>query len=79
VKPMKFPTVKALLDAHYKTLKSKKARTTADRAFKKFLAAIPSGITLDKLRRKHFKDFCDARIAEGIKEESAAREITEIS
>lgn len=78
-KPLKFPTVKQLLDAHRATLKSKKAGSTAQRVFKRFLKLLPKHIRVNELRRKHFKDFADARVTEGLKEESANREITEIS
>lgn len=76
---IKFPTVKKLLDIHFSKLESKKAQTTANRVFKKFLSLLPRQIKLDELKRKHFKDFVDARIGEGLKPESANREITEIS
>lgn len=77
---LKFPRVKELFDRHRRQLATKKAQTTFDRVTEKFLLVLPSpNFTLDELRRKHFKDFCDLRVSEGIKAESANREITEIS
>lgn len=79
VQPIKFPTVKKLFDAHLLKIKSKKARRTAKRVFNKFLSLLPRGIRLDALKRKHFVDFCDRRISEDVKAETAHREITYIS
>lgn len=75
---IKFPTVKKLLDVHLSKL-SGKAETSARRVFKKFLGSLPKGIKLDELKRKHFKDFVELRISEGLKAESANREITDLS
>lgn len=80
VQIIKFPKVKDLFQRHRKTIESARAQTTFDRVTKSFLSLLPSqNITLDELKRKHFKDFADNRIKEGIKAESANREITDIS
>lgn len=79
VRFIKYPTVRELLDAHFATIENSKGKITARRVFAKFLSVLPKNIALDELRRKHFKDYCDARIAEGVKAESANREITDIS
>lgn len=78
---VKYPTVKKLFDTHYSKLEAKKARTTAHRVFDKFCATLPSKTKtkLDELKRKHFKDYIETRIGEGIKAESANREMTIIS
>jgi len=79
VELFKFPHLKDLLDRHRDSLENPKAKSSAKRIFKKFLSILPAGIALDELRRKHFKDFADLRIKEGIKAESANREIGTIS
>ncbi len=80
IKLLKFPKVKDLLDKHSATLETPKAISATARIFPKFISILPSPhLTIDELKRKHFKDFADIRIAEGIKAESANREIGEIS
>lgn len=80
VQLLKFPKVKEVFDRHRETLESQNAQTTFDRVTKKFLSVLPSPtMTLDELKRKHFKDYADLRIKEGIKAESANREITDLS
>lgn len=77
---IKFPPVSELFRRHRETLETKKQQTTFDRVTKKFLKLLKMpNATLDELRRKHFKDFADTRISEGIRAESANREITELS
>lgn len=79
VELLEYPTVKKLFDIHFSKLTGKKALTTARRVFDKFLALCPPNIKLDELRRKHFKDYIEIRLADGLKAASANREMTEIS
>lgn len=80
VQIIKFPKVKDLFECHRATLLERKQQTVFDRVTNKFISLLNNpNLTLDELRRKHFKDFSDTRIKEGIKAESANREITELS
>lgn len=80
VQLIKFPKIKELFDRHRQTLETNKQISTFDRVTKKFLALLTNpNLTIDELKRKHFKDFADARINDGIKPESANREIGDIS
>lgn len=79
VELIKYPTVKKLFDIHRSKLESGKARSSARRVFDKFITLLPKNTTLDELKRKHFKDFIEQRIGDGIKPESANREMTMIS
>lgn len=76
---IKFPTVKKLFAVHLSKHDSKKSRTAANRAFTKFLSLLPANFKINELKRKHFKDFVDLRFKEGVKPETADREITDIS
>ena len=76
---IKYPTVKKLFDVHCPKIEVSRARVTARRVFDKFLTVIPKNIRLDELRRKHFKDYVDARLASGVTAQTAHREVTEIS
>lgn len=77
---IKFPTVKKLFDRHLDTFASKRAKTQANRVYKKFLSLLkPKNLKINELKRKHFKDYADARLAEGVKPETVDREITDIS
>jgi len=80
VQLIKFPKVKDLFARHKETLETQKTKTTFDRVTDKFLSVLPNkNLTLDELKRKHFKDFCDLRIKERVKAETANREVTDIS
>lgn len=79
VELIKYPTVKKLFDVHCPKIESEKARVTARRVFDKFLTLVPKNIRLDELKRKHFKDYVDVRLSEGVKAETAHREITDVS
>ncbi len=77
---VKYPTVKKLFAIHLEKFPTKKARTAAARAYRKFESLlVPKNLTIDELKRKHFKDYVDLRIQQGVKPESANREITDIS
>jgi len=76
---VKYPTARKLFDIHLAKIESDRARTTARRVFRSFLSLLPNNIRLDELKRKHFKDYADTRLAERVKPETAHREITEIS
>lgn len=76
---VKYPTVKKLFVIHLDKIKSKKSSVAANRAYTKFLALLPSNFKIDELKRKHFKDYVDLRLADGVKPETANREITDIS
>lgn len=76
---IKYPTVKKLFNIHYSKLEWNKARSSARRVFDKFLDLLPKNVMLDELKRKHFKEYVEIRLDDGIKTESANREMTMIS
>lgn len=71
-------TVVEIFETHLNKIENARAQKTALRIYQKFLSLL-SVSTLNELRRKHFKDYCDTRIADGVKPETANREMTYIS
>ena len=76
---VKYPTVKKLFDIHLSKFPPEKSKAIPLRVFKTFTSLLPSNAKTDELKRKHFKDYAELRLSQGVVAETVNREITEIS
>lgn len=74
--PIKFPLVQELFDKHTAVAETISENVRRKRVFAEFQKLLPVNARINEIERKHIKDYCDQRIKDGIKEETANREIT---
>lgn len=73
------PTVRELFERKMSEEMTVRDRTFARRVLGTFVEMLPQDFPLGALRRKHFKDYIDLRVSQGVKPETANREMTVIA
>ncbi|HEX8287871.1 MAG TPA: tyrosine-type recombinase/integrase [Pyrinomonadaceae bacterium] len=76
---VKYPKAEELFEKYAESLTGEAEAVRARRVFRTFLKILPAAATVDEIGRKHTKDYIDFRMGEGVKTETADRELNCIS
>lgn len=69
-----FPFLRDVLQRAIGDLPSRRAKVRATTVFRSFLGVLPDAMTCGMLRTKHYKDYAESRLRDGVRPETVNRE-----